>query len=159
GRRRVAATLGDLLLALVPLAVLVLVLAPPAPLEVAGAWWPLAVAVALALPAGWWALRSLPQLHDAELRERGPATVVLRGASLSMDTRALGRALDTQSRRTRRRSAQLRALPRLVGALGPGAALAAADTLLLLRSPRRLVQILCGAAIALAAPSLPQVPS
>lgn len=160
GRRRVASAVGDLVLALVPLTALALVLAPPPPLRVGGAWSPVVVA-AVVLGLAWWAARRrLPWVHDTELRERGAATMELAGASLSMDTRALGRALDVAPRRSRLRgSARLRAVPVLVRVLGPGAALAGADALLLLRSPRRIVQLVCGGALALTAPLLPQVPA
>jgi len=160
GRRRLASAVGDGLLALVPLAALAVAVAPPEPLAVAGAWWPAvatAVLAALSVPP---ALRALPGVHDAELRERGAATVELRGAVLANDTRALGRALDTEPRRSRRRgSAGFAALPVLVRIAGPGAVVAAADARLLLRSPRRLVQLVCGAALALVAPQLPQLPA
>lgn len=160
GRRRAAGTAGDLLLALVPGAALVLALAPPGPLTVSGAWWPAAAAAALAVLAALAALRALPRVHDTELRERGAATVELRGASLTMDTRAMGRALDTQPRRgRRRRSARLARVPALVRALGPGVVVAVADARLLLRAPRRLVQMGCGAALALLAPFVPSLPA
>lgn len=159
GRRRAASLGGDLLLALVPVAALVLALAPPGPVAVSGAWWPVGAALGLAALAALAALRALPRVHDTELRERGAATVELQGASLTMDTRALGRALDTEPTRGRRRSARLRGVPRLVRLLGPGVVVAVADARLLLRSPRRVVQLGCGAALALLAPFAPSLPA
>ncbi|QDB79829.1 hypothetical protein FE251_10920 [Georgenia wutianyii] len=160
GRQRAVSVAGDGLLALTPVAALALVLAPPGQLLVPTGWWPAGVGAVLLVLAWWRALRSLPHLHDTELRERGAAAVELRGATLATDTRDIGRALDIAPRRARRRrSARLRLAPRLVRLAGPGAALATADALLLLRSPRRLVQLVCGAALALVAPLLPQLPA
>ena len=160
GRQRTASAVGDGLLALAPLTALVLVLAPPGPLVVAASWWP-AVGAAALLALVWWpALRSLPRLHDTVLRERGAAAVELRGAALANDIRALGRAYDTGPRHDRRRgSSRLRGVPALVRLAGPGAALATADAVLLRRSPRRVVQLVCGGALALVGPLLPQVPA
>lgn len=160
GRRPVARAVGDGLLALVPPAALGLALLPPGPLVVTVSWWPLAGATVLLGVAGWAAVSSLPRVHDTELRERGAATVELRGAVLANDTRALARALDTGPRQGRcRRSARLRAVPVLVRALGPGVAVGVADALLLLRAPRRLVQLVVGAALALVAPLVPALPT
>lgn len=160
GRWRLASAVGDGLLALVPVVALVLALRPPGALTVTVGWAPLAAALVLLGAAGWVAAHSLPHIHDSELRERGAATLELSGAVLSSDTRALGRALDTGPRRgRRRRSARLGPVPALVRAAGPGAALAVADALFLLRAPRRLVQLGVAGALALLAPLVPELPT
>src|SRR5690606_12490379 len=109
------------------------------------------------------ARRTVGAIHDAELRERGAVGGELRGAALSMDTRAIGRAISGDTRvRATRRSTSFRLLHRLqrhrAHRLRPGVALAAADALVLRRSPRGLVQILTGAVLAVAALLLPELP-
>lgn len=159
GRRRTVGLVGDLTVGLVPLAALVIVIWPPGPLEVTGTWWALPPALGLALAAWAWADRALVMLHDTELRERGAANVELGGAAIAMDTRAVGRALDADHRYRARRPARLHLAARLIKAAGPGAGIATADAIYLRRARHRLIQVGSGAALALVAVFLPQIPS
>ncbi|MFC4555604.1 DUF6297 family protein [Georgenia faecalis] len=149
--RRLMMRASDTLLALVPVGALVLGLVPTAPPRLLGA--PVVSAAVVAVLAGMAVvvmLRRLPDLRDAELRERGAVTGQLRGAALSMDTRELGRALSQEATPAQRsRSARLRWLR---GARRrPGLALVTADALLLARSTRHVVQLAVGACLPLAA--------
>ena len=163
GRRRVATVLGDGLLALVPAIAVVLALTSPgAP---AGGGWPVLAGVAVVLAAGaaLLARRTVGAIHDTELRERGAVGGELRGAAMSMDTRAIGRAISGDTRRRAiRRSTSFPLLHRLQGRrarrLRAGVALATADALVLRRSPRGLVQILTGGVLAVAALLLTELP-
>ncbi|HLS72410.1 MAG TPA: DUF6297 family protein [Actinomycetaceae bacterium] len=159
GRRRIVGAVGDLTVALVPVAALVIVLWPPRPLAVAGTWWMLPPALAVAVAAWRWADRALVMLHDTELRERGAANIELGGAAIRMDTRAMGRALDGDRQYRARGTARLGLTARLIGSFGPGAAIATADAIYLRRARHRLLQVASGVALALVAVLLPQLPA
>lgn len=140
-----------------------LVLAPPAGLALAFAGVPapalspaaalvcavtgVAAAVALALALD----RRLDELPDRSLRERGAVAEEALGATLSVDTRALGRALAAAEEPAERRSARMVLVRRVPRSLAPHAALVSADALLLRRSRRHLVQLLAAACL----PALP----
>lgn len=166
GRRRLVTSAGDALLALVPIAAIVLVLTTPAA-PAGGGWWTVAgTAVVLAVLGLVAARARVGQIHDTELQERGAVSGELRGAAMSMDTRALGRAIggDAGGRQTRR-STSFPLLGRALASglarrreLRGGVALATADVVLLRRSPRGLVQIATGGALAVAALLLPELP-
>lgn len=141
----------------------------------------LAMGAVLLAPARWRAHRLLPRLHDSDMSERGAVADHLRGATSSLDTRELGRALTAPMRQRSRPASGLIAragrgpgdggprgrAPGGGGTRGGGPrggdvvasspprrvrlaamrALLIADLLLLRRSPRRLVQLACAAAV------------
>ncbi|UNX53855.1 DUF6297 family protein [Georgenia sp. TF02-10] len=118
----------------------------------------LPVGAAALAAAGLLALvldRSLGRLRDAVLREGGAVAGEALGSLLSLDTRALGRALSAATEPARRRPRSLGGLGRVPARWRAPAAVVAGDLLLLARSPRHLVQVLvaaCLPALALAAP-------
>ncbi|MFC7405482.1 DUF6297 family protein [Georgenia alba] len=157
GHRR-ARVLVDVLLAVVPVVGIVVAsvdLPPPASTPVV-LWGTAAGAVLLAGSLAVVLDARLPRLSDAILRERGFAAGEALAATLSTDTRALGRALSAQAAPLVRRSSSFRWLAPVPRRFAPHAALVTADALLLLRSPRHLAQLLvsaCLPAVALAVPS------
>jgi hypothetical protein len=113
-------------------------------------WWALAV-LAVALAAAVAALDArLGTIPARALRESGAVAAHAAGALASMDSRELGRALsDRLSRPARRRSLRLRLVA------GPVRAFAAADLLVLVRSPRHLAQLVGTAVLPLVVVSTP----
>ncbi|WP_341358266.1 DUF6297 family protein [Georgenia sp. M64] len=143
GRTRRAA---DTALAAVPLAGL------------AGLWWgwpagvthpPAAVVLGAAAAATVVLATTLAVALDLRLgrvsgsvvRERGASSAEALGSVLSLDTRGLGRALAAATEPAARRSARLRPVARVPRRWAPHAALVTSDAMLLLRRPRRLVQL------------------
>ncbi|GAA3617948.1 hypothetical protein GCM10022223_38320 [Kineosporia mesophila] len=138
---RVAA---DLVTAGVPLFGILMALSRTAP---PGTTWialPVAVVllvVAIGLAVSWD--RRLGDVHAVSLRHSGAVTDEALVAVLSLDTRALGRALAVRTESPRRaRSSTMRWLTRVPRAWRPQAALITSDVLLFLRTPRQPVQVL-----------------
>lgn len=144
--RRTVARVGDAALGAVPVAALVVTLTghhlpgppladPPLLLWLLGA----VAATAAALDA------RLGLLRARTLRESGSVAAQAAGALVSLDSRELGRALtDSTTPARRRRSRRFRAVR------GSASALLVADALVLLRSPRHVVQVVLAAAAPLA---------
>ncbi|WP_143028727.1 DUF6297 family protein [Quadrisphaera sp. DSM 44207] len=156
---RRARTAADVALGAVPLAGVLLALAGaelPAPVEDGV----LAAAAAAVLLAGVLAAvldRRSCLIRDAALRERGSVTGQALEAVLSLDTRALGRALTERTQRSQRRtSASMPWLARAPRAWRPALALITSDALLLARTPRHLVQLAATACLAVAAVAVAQ---
>lgn len=166
---------ADALLGAAAMALVAVVLWSPAP-PVSGAGTGIAgtmVLAAVAPLALWRSRRALPRLHDVEMSERGGVADHLRGATSSLDTRELGRALTVSARwrprpparlitsGPRRRAGRIAAddgtSGRRVPATRPAAdgrarwaairALLVSDLLLVIRAPRRIVQLACGAVL------------
>jgi hypothetical protein len=150
---RTAVRLGDGVLALAPVAAVVAVLVGWRPAGVAAVPWWVVVALALVLVAASWMLdRRLGALPARSLRESGAVASHATGALASMDSRELGRALtDRVTRQRRGRSRRLRA------ARGAWRAVAVADWLVLVRSPRHVVQVLAAAALPAVVVSTPEL--
>ncbi len=151
-RRRVA-LVGDLLLGLVPVVALGVTLAggrlpttvavPPVALGVLAA---AAVTTALLLDV------RLGELAARSLRESGSVAAQAAGALVSLDSRELGRALtDATSPARRRRRWRFRHVH------GPSVAVVVADSLVLLRSVRHLVQVVVAAAVPVAVARTPEL--
>jgi len=158
--RRAARATGDTLLAAVPALGLVLGLTGAAPLTPTGALGPAAVVAAVAF-AGLALLADRRGAHvpDAALRAGGSVSDEARGAAMSLDGRALARALGEQSEPTeRRRSSALGWLGAAPVQLRPQLALVTADALLLLRTPRHLGQLVAAACLPVLALTLPGPP-
>lgn len=144
---------GDALLTSAPVLAAVLVWAgwhPPAALDVpVAAVAGLAAVVALLV---WLLDTRLARIPASRVREGGSLSSQAAGALVSFDSRELGRVLAATVERPRRRVSR-----RLRHVRGPRVALVTADVLVLLRSPRHLVQLL-GAAllpvVVLATPAL-----
>lgn len=146
GPRPVITGLGDGLVAATPVAGLVLLLVgAPGPEQVLVSGGLIGGVALLAGVAGLRLDRLLPRIRDAELRERGAVAGRALGAAVSLDTRELGRALTDASRRQRRRRSD-----RLTAVRGPVTAVVASDALLLLRSPRHIVQVVVAACLPVA---------
>lgn len=111
-----------------------------------GATWHVAVPVALLVAAGLvvGAERRAERVDGALLRERSGVADRVRGAVLSLDLRELSRALLTAARRSRRPSRALRAR-------GPRRAVVLADVVLVVRSPRAVLQVLVALALGVSA--------
>ncbi|MDO8108166.1 DUF6297 family protein [Isoptericola sp. b441] len=150
---RVAVVAGDVLLATVPVLGAGAVLAGWHPATVpAVPWWTLAPAVLALTGLVWWLDTRLGAIPARSLRESGSVAAHAAGALTSMDSRELGRALtDRTARQSRRRSLRMR----LSG--GAVRALLTADLLVLLRSPRHLVQIVAGALLPYLVVSTPEL--
>ena len=108
--------------------------------------------LALAAAPWWWRgpRRRLAGLADHSLRQASARAFGVQAAALAMDTRALGRMVSAPPRRPVR-PAGLRPARVCVGLPGPPRALVgvgAVDWLLLVRQPRRLVQVAAGALLA-----------
>lgn len=137
-----AVVVGDGLLAAAPLVAALLVLVgwrPAASLDV-----PVVALAALLAVVGALARlldARLARIPAARVREGGSLSSQAAGALVSFDSRELGRVLTTTVERPRRRRSW-----RLRHVSGPVVALVTADALVLLRSPRHLVQLL-GAAL------------
>jgi hypothetical protein len=151
--RRVVAGVGDAVLAVVPALALVAVLvgwSTPSLLVVSVP--ALAVLVALVAGLGSAVDARLGRLPARSLREGGSVTSQAAGALVSMDSRELGRALtDSAARVRRRRSRRFRVVR------GPVGALVLADLLVLVRSPRHLVQIVVAALVPVLVARTPQL--
>ena len=159
GAHRLVRLGADLALAAVPLLGLVLaVLSPPAPTPGGGALLlAAAVATVLAAALGVALDRRLARLPDAALRGSGAVAGEMLGATLSLDTRALGRALsDSAGPPSREGSASMRWLARVPRRWAAPAALVTGDAMLVLRSPRHLVQLVAAAALPALALAVPQ---
>lgn len=150
---RWAVRAGDGLLALAPVAAVVAVLVGWRPSGLAAVPWWAVVALAALLSAACWGLdRRLGDLPAYSLRESGAVAAHATGALASMDSRELGRALtDRVTRQRRGRSRRLRA------ARGAWRAVAVADWLVLVRSPRHVVQVLAAAALPAVVVSTPEL--
>lgn len=134
----------------------------PPPTPGGPGWWALAGAAGLvAVCCALAAERRLDRMSTVALARGGDVLAESAGALASLDTRGLGRALDratpVRAGAAGRFVAALarRVLPRLPRALRPGAALVVADGQILVRSPRRLVQVLLGLGVLLLALGLP----
>lgn len=108
--------------------------------------------LALAAALWWWRgpRRRLAGLADHSLRQASARAFGVQAAALAMDTRALGRMVSAPPRRPVR-PAGLRPARVCVGLPDPPRALVgvgAVDWLLLVRQPRRLVQVAAGALLA-----------
>ncbi|WP_298458109.1 DUF6297 family protein [uncultured Cellulomonas sp.] len=141
-RRRIA-TVGDVLVALVPVLALVSGVAGvhvdrvPAPPPGA-----VLALLGVVVAAGVVLDHRLERIPARELRESGSVATQAVGALISLDSRELGRTLTDGGRvRRRRRSSRLRVVR------SPALALVTADALLLVRSPRHLVQLAATAAV------------
>jgi hypothetical protein len=135
-------------------AVVVLVLAPPAPaVPPAGALWTVAglalAGMALAVVA---ARRAIPRIPDAEIARGGSVAGAATGAVSQLDTRSLGSLMRTGSRPVVRRPARLRLLTRVPLRWRAPAALVVADLVATRRSPGRALRpLLAALAIAVVA--------
>lgn len=107
-------------------------------------WWAAVPLVLLAVAGTVVAERRTPELSGARLRAQGSLGDRAQVAVLSLDLRELGHALSASTGRARRRSVRLRAG-------GPRRAIVLADLMLLVRSPRPLVQIVVATLFAVAA--------
>lgn len=136
---------GDVMTVVGPLLALAVVLVRPAPFALVPALVVLAVLLLIALVVlGWWTGRNLDAISAYELKVRGAVTGHAAGSVLSLDTRELGRALSSPTTSAPRRSSRSFSLVR-----GPVTALLAGDALTMMRSPRHVIQVGVGAAIAL----------
>lgn len=155
-RTRVAATVArvsDVLIAAVPVAGVVLVVAGWSDLrELSVPPWAIVVvgAGALALAVVWW--RRLEALGAQVLRTQSAVADQAGGAILSLDTRELGRAL---SRAGSTRGGRARRPSRFSIVRGPVSALVAADLTLLRRSPSALAQLVGLTALVIVAQQVP----
>ncbi|MFF2623326.1 DUF6297 family protein [Oerskovia jenensis] len=155
-RTRVAATVArvsDVLIAAVPVAGVVLVVAGWSDLRELSvpAWAIVVVGVgALALAVVWW--RRLEALGAQVLRTQSAVADQAGGAILSLDTRELGRAL---SRAGSTRGGRARRPSRFSVVRGPVSALVAADLTLLRRSPSALAQLVGLTALVIVAQQVP----
>lgn len=157
-RHRRARAAADICLALVPLTGgVVAVGSMPVPAVPVRPAAPAVVAVVVAAGLAVLVDLRLARMHGSLLRERGAVGGEALGAVLALDTRALGRALSASAEPAeRRRSARLSWLPRVPGRWRARAVLVAADALVLLRSPRHLVQLLVTATLPALALAVPQ---
>lgn len=145
GRRREAWWADIPVLGVAVVGVLVVAVGlPPLPTPSPGPTAALAVAAVVAgAVVCWRADRRLERIHDVDLHRLGAAQELAQFATLQLDSRELGRALERAPRRHRRaRSA------RLSQVRGPASALLVADAVALVRSPRHLAQLLIGLVIA-----------
>lgn len=141
--RRSVALIGDLVIALAPVLALVAALTgwrlsalPDLP------EWALVLLALAVLALGWVQDRRLDRIRGRNLRESGSVASQAAGAVVSLDSRELGRALsDAAARQRRRRSRRLRAVR------GPKSAIVVADLMVLVRSPRHLVQLVVSALV------------
>ncbi|MCE0539599.1 DUF6297 family protein [Kineosporia rhizophila] len=96
--------------------------------------------VAVALGRRWD--NRLDSVHGADLRHRGSVTDEALVAVLSLDTRALGRALTIRSESPQRsRSSRMSWLTHVPRSWRPSAALITSDAFLFARAPRRIAQM------------------
>ncbi|WP_164737390.1 DUF6297 family protein [Georgenia sp. SYP-B2076] len=155
---RWARRVADSALAAVPAAGVVLaVLAPPVPAVSSAVVLAAAVAVAVVCAIALLLDRRLVTFRDSVLRERGAVSGEALGAVLSLDTRALGRALTENTLRpVRRRSTSMAWLARVPPRWRAHASLVTADALVLARSPRHLVQLVATALLPVVALAVPQ---
>lgn len=141
--RRSVALIGDLVIALAPVLALVaaftgwrLSALPDLPV------WLLTVLALAVAGLGWAQDRRLGRIRGRNLRESGSVASQAAGAVVSLDSRELGRALsEASARQRRRRSLRLRLVR------GPKTAIVVADLMVLLRSPRHLVQLVVSALV------------
>ncbi|WP_372594526.1 DUF6297 family protein [Actinotalea sp.] len=150
---RLAVVVGDVIVAVSPVIAVLAVVGgwqmdglPDAPLPVllVGAVVVLLLAVALD--------RRLGSIQGRSLRESGSVAAQAAGALASMDSRELGRVLtDRVAKQRRRRSWRMRLVR------GPGSAIVAADLVVLVRSPRHLVQVVVAALLPALVVTTPQL--
>lgn len=151
--RRAVAGAGDLALAAVPVAALVVALTGgrvPAPATV-----PVALPVVLAVALGGAAVAldlRLGAVRDRSLRESGSVAFQAAGALVSLDSRELGRALSDATAPVRRRRSR-----RFTWARGPATAVVLADAVALVRSVRHLAQVAVAAAVPVAVARTPDL--
>jgi hypothetical protein len=151
--RRAVAGVGDAVLAVVPVLALLTVLRGwPSPSLLAVSAPVLVGLVALVAGFGWAVDSRLRKLPARSLRESGSVTSQAAGALVSMDSRELGRALTDSAAQVRRRRAR-----RFRVVHGPVGALVLADVLVLVRSPRHLVQIAVAALVPVLVAQTPQL--
>lgn len=151
--RRAVTSAGDLVITASPLLALAAVLTgwhvsalPDIPV------WVLAPLVVVVVALGWLVDTRLGRIQTGSLRESGSIASQATGAVVSLDSRELGRALtDRAVRQQRRRSSRLRL------ARGPISGVVLADTLVLVRSPRHLAQLVVCALVPLVVVSTPQL--
>ena len=164
----------DALLALVIAGGVALALLRPGPLVLPAPGVLVAVAgvaVALAAVTLWAADRATDRLRARALHGGGDVAAESAGALNSMDTRALGRALDrapgpAAARGTRPGAERSWSVSRVVRSAAaraprpvrPHAALVAADLVLLVRTPRHLAQVVAGALVVVLALAVPGGP-
>lgn len=141
--RRIAITVGDGLVLVAPvLGVVATFTGYQLSTVPAVTWYVAAIAVVLAIGLGMLVDRRLGKLRGADLRERGAVAEHASGSVSALDSRELGRALTETARRARRRfSLKFR----WVGSAA--SALIASDLILLVRSPRHVVQIIGAACV------------
>ena len=153
--RSTTALIGDLLLAVAPLAAVVLALTDVSVDEVPTLPWFGAVpAAVLVAGAGVLVDRRLGRIPTASLRESGSVATQAVGAAVSLDSRELGRALtDGAASPTRRHLSRLRT------ARGPASALVTADLAVLRRSARHLVQLVIAALVPVLVTVVPELAS
>lgn len=159
-RVRVLAGIGDALVAIVPgLLVPLAFWRPDAPgwlasltsastLDDGVPTGPILVAAGLGVLvlSGWLVVdRRLERVRGADLRSQGARAEHASGAVLSLDPRELGQAMSHLGGRDGRRGSL-----RLAWVRGPVTALAAADALAWLRSPRHIAQVIATAALPIA---------
>lgn len=141
--RRTVALIGDLVIALAPIMALIaaftdwrLSALPDVPV------WTLVVYAVAVVALGWWQDHRLGRIRGRHLRESGSVASQAAGAVVSLDSRELGRALsEASARQKRRRSLRLRLVR------GPKTAIMVADLMVLIRSPRHLVQLVVSALV------------
>lgn len=151
--RRAVAGVGDLALAVVPVAAVVVAIAGgrmPVPATVPSAL-PAALAAVLAVAAVVLDLR-LGALRDRSLRESGSVAFQAAGAIVSLDSRELGRALSDATAPARRRRSR-----RFARVRGPRGALVLADAAVLVRSYRHLAQLAVAVAVPVAVARTPDL--
>lgn len=141
--RRTVAFVGDLVIAAAPVLALVAALVdwrlaalPDPPV------WALVVLAVVVIGLGVVQDLRLGRIRGRNLRESGSVASQAAGAIVSLDSRELGRALsEAAAPQRRRRSLRLRLIR------GPKSAIVVADLMVLLRSPRHLVQLVVSALV------------
>ncbi|MCV2393984.1 DUF6297 family protein [Actinotalea sp. M2MS4P-6] len=148
---RVVAQGGDALMvlgAVSAVAVLALGWQPSGAVDVP--WWVSGVLVVLLGAVGALVTTRLDRIPARSLRDSGAVAAQATGALVSFDSRELGRALtDRIARQERRRSRRMRTVR------GPLSALVTSDLLVLVRSPRHLVQLAATALVPVLVVSAP----
>ncbi|MFD1718230.1 DUF6297 family protein [Georgenia deserti] len=155
-RARLGVDVAGAAVPMLGLAVVLLSPPPPRPPDPV-AYGAAAVAAGLAVVSGILLDRRLGRTADLSLRERGLVTGEALGATLSVDTRALARALSAAGTPSERsRSARMTWLRRVPRRLAPHLALVTGEVLVLVRSRRHLIQLVAAAClpgVALAVPA------
>lgn len=152
-RRRTVAAAGDLVMAAAPVLALVADRTGWGAPNVLGVSPP--VLVGLAAVVGGLALgvdARLGRVPARSLRESGSVASQAAGALVSMDSRELGRALTDGAARTHRRRARRFRVVR-----GPVTALLVSDVMVLVRSPRHVIQMVLAALGPVLVAGIPQL--